>query len=126
MSQINFESDFLLKRIPNSPHRLGVQQAGDVLGSNAIGFVAQLNLAFPRRKRPGLSCHACPPPHLLTAAFLTDPNASLASNQTWPVPRIEKRSGALLDRFGHLRLKSTKLQFELNRDSSQTDFATKT
>jgi hypothetical protein len=114
----------------NSTHRLGVQQAADVLSSNAIGFTTQLNLTFPLRERRRLSCLACPPPHLLlTAAFFTDPNASLVSNQTWPVAGIEKRNGTLLDRFAHVRLKSaksTKLQFELNGDSSQTDFPTKT
>jgi hypothetical protein len=56
--------------------------------------------------------------------FLAGPNASSVSNQIWPVPRVEKRSGPLLDRLGHVRLKSTKLQIELNGDSSQTDFAT--
>jgi hypothetical protein len=87
--------------------------------------MAQLNLTLSRRQRPGFSCLACPA-RLLTAAFLAGPNASSAPNQTWPVPRVEKRSRAPLDRLGHVRLKGAKLQIELNRDSSQTDFVTKT
>jgi len=58
--------------------------------------------------------------------FLADPNASSASYQIWPVPRVEKRSDTLLDRHGRVRLKSTELQIELNSDSSQTDFVTET
>jgi hypothetical protein len=87
--------------------------------------MAQLNLGFSRRRRPGSSWLACPA-HLLTAAFLAGPNASSAPNQAWPVPRVKKRGGAPLDRLGHVRLKSAKLQMEFNGDRSQTDFVTKT
>jgi hypothetical protein len=112
----------------NHPGTSGTGEAlrFDALASNAIGLVAQLNLAFSRRRRPGLSDLARLSPRLLTAAFLAGPNAWSAPNQAWPVPRVEKRSGALFDRLGHVRLKSAKLEIKLDRDSSQTDFVTKT
>lgn len=88
--------------------------------------MAQLNLTFLPRERPALSCLTCPAPHVLMTSFLADPNASSVSYQIWRVPRVEKRSGALLDRLGRVRLKSTELQIELNGDSSQTDFVTET
>jgi hypothetical protein len=92
----------------------------------AIGFMAQLNLSFLPRERPALSRFTCPAPHVLMTGLLADPNASSVSYQIWRVPRVEKRSGPLLDRLGRVRLKSTELQIELNGYGSQTDFVTET
>jgi hypothetical protein len=86
-----------------------------------VGFVRERPAWFA-----GVACRSTGQKKSEHCADAGGPNPSSVSNQTWPVPRVEKRSGALLDRLGRVRLKSTKLQIELNGDSSQTDFATET
>jgi hypothetical protein len=128
--QLSFEAEYLKKprRTIADDECAMVKEKIDPLplkrAGKAAGFMARLNLAFPGRKPPRLSCLACPAPRLLTAAILASRNASSAPDETWPVPRVEKRSGAPLDRLGHVRLKSAKLQIELNGHSGQTDFPT--